>query len=199
MLPETLQRAELVHAHEDSVHEQRVEALAPRPFRDVGVKALARLHERGEHAHAPAFREHLDAPRDGGGGLRFHGAVAVRAVLHAELREEQAQKVIHLGDCGDGGFPSAARDALLDGDARRQAGDAIHVGLLKLLDELPRVRRHHIEEAPLPLGKKQIERERAFPRSAEAGDDHELIARDGEGDVLQVVLARSVDADGGVG
>ncbi len=103
--------------------------------------------------------------------------------------------MINLRDGGDGRFSAAARDALLDGDGGRQAGDQIHVGLFELLDELPRVRRHAVEEPALAFGEEDIERERRFARAAEAGDDDHLVARNRERDVLQIVLARAADLD----
>ena len=109
--------------------------------------------------------------------------------------KEQPQEVIDLGDRGDGALPAAARDPLLDGDRRRHAGDQVHIGLLHLLDEGARIDGHAVEEAPLAFGKDEVEGERRFARAAQAGDDDELVARDVERDVLEVVLARAADGD----
>ena len=122
--------------------------------------------------------------------------IAIGTKLRAGLGEEQPEKMINLRHRGDGRFAAAARDALLDGDAGRHAFDQIDIRLFQLLDELPRVGRHAVEKTALPFGKKNIEREGRFARTAQAGDDHHLVARNIERDVLQVVLARAVDADG---
>ncbi len=74
-----------------------------------------------------------------------------------------------------------------------QAFDQIDIRFLELFDELPRIGRHAVEKAALPFGKENIEREGRFPRTAQAGDDDHLIARNFDGDVLQIVLARAVD------
>jgi hypothetical protein len=68
-------------------------------------------------------------------------------------------------------------------------------GFLELLDELPRVRRHAVEEPPLAFGKEDIEGEGRFAGAAEAGDDDHLVARDRERNVLEVVLAGAADFD----
>ena len=44
--------------------------------------------------------------------------------------------------------------------------------------------------------KKNIERDSRFSRTAQSGDDHHLVARNIERDVLKIVLARAMDADG---
>src|SRR5206468_9485985 len=50
-----------------------------------------------------------------------------------------------------------ARDPLFNRNSGRQSANQIDVGLFKLLDELPRVRRHAVEKAPLPFGEQNVE------------------------------------------
>ena len=104
--------------------------------------------------------------------------------------------MIYLGDSRDGAFAAAARVALFDADRGRNARDEIDVRAGHLLGELPGVGVHRIEETPLTLGKQEIERERAFSRTAHAGDDDEFAARNRNRKVLQIVFARAVDANG---
>ena len=160
------------------------------------MKALARFHQRREDLERAAFRCGFHLFHDRGEALLLDRQIALRAKLRARFRKEQPEKMINFRDRRDGGFPAAARDALLDRHARRDAFDEIDVRLLQLLDELPRIGRHAVEETALPFGKKNVEREGRFPRAAQAGDDDHLVARNIERDVLQIVLARAVDADG---
>ena len=88
---------------------------------------------------------------------------------------------------------------MLDRNTRWQTGDKIDIGLLQLFDELPRIRRHAVEKSSLPFGKKNVERERRFTRTAQSGNDHHLVARNFDVDVFQIVLARAMDADCAVG
>ena len=104
--------------------------------------------------------------------------------------------MIDFGDGGDGRFAAAACDALLDGDRGWQALDQVHIRLFQLLNELPRIGRHAVEETALAFREKEVERDRRFAGAAQAGDDDQFVARDGERDVLEVVLARAVDGDG---
>src|SRR3954463_4223482 len=69
----------------------------------------------------------------------------------------------------------------------------VDIGLLHQLEELPRIGREALDIAALPLGIDGVEGERRLSRSAQAGKDNELVARNLEVDVLQIVLARAAD------
>ena len=85
--------------------------------------------------------------------------------------------MIDFGDGSDGAFAPAAAVALFDADGRRNAGDEVHVRTGQLLDELPRVNVHRIEETALAFGEQKIERKRAFPGTADTGDDNKFVPR----------------------
>ncbi len=112
-------------------------------------------------------------------------------VLDAEAGVEEPQVLRHLGDGRDRRLARSAGDPLLDRHGRRDAGDAVDRGPGQLLDELPRVGRHRLHEAPLALRKDDVEGERGLARPGDAGDDVQGVVRDRERDVLQVVLAGS--------
>ena len=78
---------------------------------------------------------------------------------------------------------------LLDGDGGRQALDQIHIRLFHQLQKLARVGGERFHIAPLPFGIQGVEGERGFAGAGQAGDDHQLVARQVEADVLQVVRA----------
>ena len=116
-------------------------------------------------------------------------AAAVRAVRHADVGEQQPQVVVDLGDRADRRARIRAGRLLLDGDGRRQAVDQIDVRLLHLLEELPGVGRQRLDVAPLPFGVDRVEGERRLARAGQAGDDDQLVAREVDVDVLEVVDA----------
>ena len=58
-------------------------------------------------------------------GYRY---IAVRAVLHSELDEQQAHKVIDFGHGGDGTFTAAAASALFYCNGWRYAENSIDIG-----------------------------------------------------------------------
>ena len=129
------------------------------------------------------------------GTLRADRDLALRAVLRAEAREEQAQEVVDLGQGGDGALAAAAAGALLDGHGRRNARDRVDVGPRGGLHELPGVGVERLEVAPLALGEEDVEGHGALAAAADAGDDGEAVARDRDVDPLEVVLAGVADAD----
>ena len=67
----------------------------------------------------------------------------------------------------------------------------VDVGLLHLLEELPGVGGERLDVAALALGVDGVEGERGLARAGQPGDDHQLVARDLDVDVLEVVLARA--------
>ena len=167
------------------------------PLGNVRVKAFPVFHHRREQKQITApFQFLLQAAADLVARLRFHRNPASGTALSPEPREEQPKEVVNLCDGRDGALAPAARVALLDADRRRNARDEVHVRARHLFHKLARVGVHRIEETPLALGKNQVKCQRAFARAAHAGDDDELAARNDGGEVLQIVLARAMDADG---
>ena len=192
---ETLEFAKLRDRNQLAIDKERVESLPFRPARDIGVKTFSRFDERREHLELAAFRRGLDLFHDRGETLFFDRQIAIRTKLRSGFGKEQAKKMINFCHRRDGRFAAAARDALLDRDTRRQTFDKIDIRFLELLDELPSVRRHRIEKSPLPFREKNIERERGFSRTAQAGDDDHLVARNFDVDVLEIVFARAINRD----
>ena len=73
--------------------------------------------------------------------------------------------------------------------------DMVDVGLLHHVEELPRIGRQRLDIAPLALGIDGVEGERGLAGARQPGDHHELLARQIERDVLEIVLARAADGD----
>ena len=73
--------------------------------------------------------------------------------------------------------------------------DVVDVGLLHLPEELPRVRAQRLDVAPLPLRIHGVEGERRLATTRQPRDHDELVARQGQVDVLEVVLARTANDD----
>jgi hypothetical protein len=167
------------------------------PFRDFGVKSFSAANDGSEDPqHSPLSQFIPEPGKELIPRLSFDGKITVRAVSGAETAEEQAQEVVDFRDCGDGAFATSARVALLKADGGWDSDYSIDIGPRELLDELPGVGVHRIEKAPLALRKQQIKGKRAFARATHAGDHNEAAARDLERDVLEVVFARAMDADG---
>ena len=161
----------------------------------VAEIALLVAHHRRQHGEARAFaqgQDLIDHLRD---GLRGDALAALPAVDLAHARPQQAQVVVDLGDGAHAGARIAGSGPLPDGDGRRQPVDGIHVGLAPLLEELAGIGRQRLDVAALAFGVDGVEGQRGLARAGQAGDDHQLVARDLHVDILQVVLARAFDDD----
>ena len=159
------------------------------------VLALAAADHGREHLEPGAFGQLEDAVDDLLRRLARDHPSALGAVRHADARVEQPEVVVDLGDGADGGSRVARRRLLVDRDRRRQALDEVDVGLVHLPEELARVRRQRFDIAALSLRIDRVECQRRLPRTREPGEDDQLVARQLEIDVAQVVLACSSDPD----
>ena len=128
-------------------------------------------------------------------GLRLQRQVVIGAERRAGARVQQAQVVVDLGHRADSRTRVVAGRLLLDADGRRQPFDHVDVGLVHQLQELPRIGREAFDVAALALGIERVEGEARLARTRQPGDHHQLVARDVEVDVLQIVCARATNAD----
>ena len=109
---------------------------------------------------------------------------------------KQAQVVVYLGGGAHGGARVLAGGLLVDGHGRRQAVDAVQVGLVHLPQEHARVAGEALHVAALPFGVHGVEGQAGLARARKPREHDQLVARYGEVDVLQVVLACAFDDDG---
>src|SRR5689334_18876265 len=99
--------------------------------------------------------------------------------------------MMDLGQRRDGALATAATAALLASHGRRNAEDRVHVGARRWLDELAGVGAERFEIAPLALREDEVEGESGLAAAGYAGHHSEAIARDGNVNVPEIVLARS--------
>ncbi len=174
------------------------EAALEHVLEEVLVLALLAAHHGRQDEEARPLRQGQDAGEDLFARLGGDGPAAVGAVALADAGEEDAQVVVDLGDGADGRARIAAGRLLLDADGRRQAAEVIDVGLLQLAEELAGVGRQRLDVAALALGVERVEGQRDLAGAADAGEDDQLVARQVEVDVAEVVLAGAADDDGAV-
>ena len=127
--------------------------------------------------------------------MRGDGPPAARAVRLPDRGVEEPQVVVDLGDRPDRGARVLRGGLLLDRDRRREPLDGVDVRLLHLLEELPGVRGERLHVAALSLGEERVERQRRLARAGQPREHHQLVARQVEVDVLEIVLARAADRD----
>src|SRR5579872_5211683 len=170
-------------------------AVFDRLLEQLLILAFASAHHRREDLQTGAFRQRRDLVDDLLGALRSDGPAAVGAMRVPDSRVEQPQVIVYLGDRTDGRARIAAGRFLVDRDRGREAFDVVDVRLLHLTQELARIGRQRFDVAALALGVDRIEGERALARTGEPGDDDQLVARQRQVDVLEIVLARALDDD----
>ena len=120
---------------------------------------------------------------------------ALGTVRRAHAGVQQPQVVVEFGDRPDR-RPGVVRGVLLvDRDGGREPLDVLDLGFVHLPEEVPSVGAERLDVAALTLRVHRLERERGLARPREAGDDRELLARDGHVDVLQVVFGGTADDD----
>ncbi len=171
------------------------EALAHHLREDLAVLALAPLDHRREERETGSRGEGEELVHHLLDALRADDDAAVGALGDADRGPQQAQVVVNLGHRADRRARVARGRLLLDRDRRRQTLDGVDVGLLHLVEELPRVRGQRLHVAALALREEGVEGERGLAGAGNAGDHHQPVARDGDVDVGQVVLARAADQD----
>ena len=172
------------------------EAVGAELFEEIPVLALAGAHHGRIDREPRALRERQHLLDDLLGRLARDLAPAGGAVRAADAGVEQPQVVVDLGDRADGRTRVSGRRLLVDRDRRREPVDRVDVGLVHLPEELTRVGRERLDVAALTLRVEGVEGKARLPGPGEAGDDDELLARQLDGDVAEVVLPRTSDDDG---
>ena len=170
-------------------------ALAGEVLEQRVVLALAAPDDGGQHLEAGALRELQDAVDDLLRRLALEPRAVVGAVLDADAGVQQAQVVVDLGDRANRRPGVPARRLLVDRDRRRQPFDDVDIGLVHLPEELAGVGRQRLDVAALALGVDRVERQARLARPGQAGEHDQLVARQLDVDVLEVVLASAPDAD----
>ena len=120
---------------------------------------------------------------------------AHRAMRLPHPRIQQAQVVIHLRDRPHRRPRVPARRLLVNRHRRGQPIDEIHIRLIHLAQELPRIRRQRLHIPPLPLRENRVKRQTRLPRPRQPGKHDHGIPRQLQRHILQVVLTGATDHD----
>ena len=159
MLSVAGQLGELISLDQLSINQQGVEFMPDGPGNNIPVVALARFDQRGKNLNGAILRGSAELSchlGQSGGGDRN---LALGTVLGAQFGVEEAEEMIDLGDGGHRRFAATTGDTLFDSHSRRKSSDVVDIWLLHLLDELPGIGGHAVEETSLALGEKDIEGE----------------------------------------
>ena len=174
---------------------------APQPGLFEGL-----AHDRRRHRRADAVREGdqrgaafgvRERLEDRGRRVADDRLSALAAEERRRARVERTQVVGDGGHRADRGARGAHRRRAVDGHRRQHAQDALGPGPVEPLQELSRIRAEGLGVAAVALGVEHVESERGLAGARDAGDDRDRADRDPDAHVLQVVLARLLDADRG--
>ena len=171
------------------------EALLLQILEELRELALAADDDRCHDERLRAFADREDLIGHLIGRLLLDLAAALGTMGHAHAGEQQTQIVVDLGRGAHGGAGVLARGLLVDRDRRRKPVDAVEVGLVHLAEKLTGVARQALDVAALPLGVHGVERQGAFSGTRQSRDHNELVTRNGQVDIFEVVLASTLDDD----
>jgi len=85
---------------------------------------------------------------------------------------------------------------LLNGNGRRKALNHVHIGLVHQLQKLAGVGGQAFHIPALAFGIQRVKGQTGLAGTTQTRDHHQLVAWDVEVDILEVVRARTPDADG---
>ena len=170
-------------------------ALGLQVGKHVGVFAFAVTCQRRQQHELGVFGQGHHRVHHLRHALRLQRQVVVGAVRGAGTGKQQAQVVVNFGHRAYGGAGVVAGGFLLNADGGRQALDQVDIGLVQTAQELTGVGRQTFHVAALALGVQGVKRQARLARARQAGDHHQLVARNVEVDVFEVVRARAANAD----
>ena len=96
--------------------------------------------------------------------------------------------MINFGKCRYRTLAATAAGALFNSDRRRNTANGIHIRARCGLHKLSRVGIERLKITPLAFTKHNIKGHRTFAAATDTGNHGELITRDGDIDVFQIVL-----------
>ena len=116
------------------------------------LRAFLAIHQRGHDDNAGLFRQFQNILQDLVRGAGLDGAAALRTVDGAKPGEEDAQEVVDLRHCADGGAGIMGGRPLLQRDSGGKPLDLLDVRLVHLRKKLSGIRRKGLHVATLPFG-----------------------------------------------
>ena len=191
MVDTSIELGRIRQLDEFPIHDGTHKALLAGALEQILELALPLLHQRRPDFESGTFGPRKYHLRNLRRTLALYGTATARAVGRACTGIEQPQVVVHLGHGTNRRARIVSSRLLLNRDGGREPLDGVNVRLLHQAEELPGVGREGLDVPTLPLGIDGVEGERGLPGTRQTSHDRELISRNGDGDVSQVMLART--------
>ncbi len=160
---------------------------------EFGVLALTAPDHRRQHLEPGPLRQLQHPVHNLLRRLPRDRPPAHRAMRPPHPRIQQPQVVIHLRDRPHRRPRIPRRRLLVNRHRRAQPVNKIHIRLIHLAQELPRIRRQRLHIPPLPLRENRVKRQTRLPRPRQPGKHDHGIPRQLQRHILQVVLAGATD------
>lgn len=179
-----------------AVHAHPRKTLRLQVGKEIDKLALTLAYRRRQNHHARVFRQlqhGIDHLRH---GLAGKWQIVFGAIRRADAGVQKAQVIMDFRYRTDGRTRVVAGRFLLDGNRGRQAFNQIDIGFVHHLQKLPRIRRKAFDITPLPFGIQRVKRQRRLAAARQPRYHHQLVARNVQIDVFQIMRARAADADG---
>jgi len=172
---------------------QALEPFLPQAWQLVSDDRWLRLHIRGQNHDARSLGKLQRAIHGAIQSLPANQSPILRAALLSLQCPKQSRVVRDLRyrrHCTAG--RRAARP-LLDGQYGRQSMNEVHIRPLELFHRLPRLSRQAFHVLAVAFRIQSVECQRRLSRTGYACNHYELIPRNPQLDVLQIVLAGALD------
>ncbi len=173
--------------------------LAFKQLQDFSFRKILRNLDREGHDQpriAGVLRPRLQIGINGVGIVAAHGTRAAAAIELRCAGEQKLQVIGQFRHRSHGRTRGADRIGLVNGNGRRNAVDAIDLRLVHAVEKLAGVRRKCLHVTPLPLGIQRVEHQGRFAGTRYPGHHQQLVQREVDIEVLEVILARAMDMDG---
>ncbi|EFC52357.1 hypothetical protein NEISUBOT_04103 [Neisseria subflava NJ9703] len=118
------------------------------------------------------------------------------AIRRTDACVQKTQVIVDFRNRADGGARVVAGGFLLDGNRGRQAFDQIDIGFVHHLQKLTGIGGKALNITALAFGIQSIKCQRRFAAAGQSCYHHELVARNVQIDIFQIMRACAADADG---
>ena len=150
---------------EFAVYPQVGVAPCGRPFGQIGVIALACLDQGGQYADMASGMLLQNMRNDLFRPLRFHGDIAMRAILGAQFHVKQAQEMMDFRHGGNRGFPASPAGALFYGHGGRYAVNGVYIGFACRLHDGPSIGVQRFQVTALAFIEEDVEGQGGLARA----------------------------------
>ena len=182
--------------HHRAVDPGAQETLLGHAFKQLAVMPFPGADHRSQKGDGLAGLGFFDAGQNFGIGVAHHGLPGGGGIGGGTAGKQKPQEIVDLGDRSHRRPGVFAGRFLLNGNHRTQPFDRVDVRPFQVAHKLARIGREGLHVPTLAFGVQGVKGQGGLSTAAQPGDDHEFFPRDFQGQVVQVVFARSKNADG---